>query len=764
MTGPGPGAASSRTGAGGSTALLLAATALLGGLLLPAAPGPALALQAGGGTGAPARAGAGARAAADTAALPVPDVPFVAQDPDLCGGAAVAMALRYWGRRGVHAEDFRPLVTGRPAGIRTTDLLAEIRERGGRARLLSGSADAVARHLRAGRPVIALIRVAPRRYHYVVLLAVTPDRVLFHDPARGPYRVMGRGEWREAWAAADRWAALVTAGEEAAGRTRASAESAPPDDRGRPAPTTSPDSAVSARDLPPRCASLVRAGVRRAREGRDGAASAALRAAAELCPARPEPWAELAGLRFSAGAYREAARLAERAAARAGGEDPYPWRLFGTARYLTGDARGALRAWNRLGEPAVDHVRVQGLRRTRHRPALDLLDLEPGSVLTPGRLLRGSRRLSELPALRRVRVDYRALEGLRAEVRAAAWERRLPTASPARAAAVAARGLADRTVRLSLPSPTGGGGLVSAGWRWTSGRPRLELEARAPSPVGAVWGVEGYWERQSYAPAVAAADAAAGAVGGAGAAAGATSGGDGASELVEERRGAVLSAAEWLTGRLRGRAALGLDRWSGGRRGDGGRRYLRAGVGATWRSASGRWKARARASGWAPLSAEDPTFGRLSVDLLRRLGEPGTGVSARLRAGLRRASGDAPLALWPGAGTGRGRSQLLRAHPLLDDGRVVGPAFGRTLVHGGAEATAWVLGGFGPLRAGVAGFVDAAAAGDRPEAWPGDRTLVDAGGGLRLRLGDAGTVRLDAAAGLRDGRTALSAGWVGPVP
>lgn len=38
------------------------------------------------------------------------EVPFVAQGPLLCGGAAAAMVERFWGVRGVYGEDFRHLV------------------------------------------------------------------------------------------------------------------------------------------------------------------------------------------------------------------------------------------------------------------------------------------------------------------------------------------------------------------------------------------------------------------------------------------------------------------------------------------------------------------------------------------------------------------------------------------------------------------------------------------------------------------------------
>jgi hypothetical protein len=34
------------------------------------------------------------------------DVPFISQSELLCGGAAAAMVLRYWGERGISAETF----------------------------------------------------------------------------------------------------------------------------------------------------------------------------------------------------------------------------------------------------------------------------------------------------------------------------------------------------------------------------------------------------------------------------------------------------------------------------------------------------------------------------------------------------------------------------------------------------------------------------------------------------------------------------------
>jgi hypothetical protein len=126
--------------------------------------------------------------------------------------------------------------------------------------------------------------------------------------------------------------------------------------------------------------------------------------------------------------------------------------------------------------------------------------------------------------------------------------------------------------------------------------------------------------------------------------------------------------------------------------------------------------------------------------------------------GVDAVTASAPFALWPGAGDGHGRPILLRAHPLLDDGVVDGPAFGRTLAHASAEAQRWFEHGK-LIRLGVAGFTDAARA-SRGLSAADPPTLVDVGGGLRVRIpGVAGTVRVDLGVGVRDGARAASVGW-----
>ena len=131
-------------------------------------------------------------------------------------------------------------------------------------------------------------------------------------------------------------------------------------------------------------------------------------------------------------------------------------------------------------------------------------------------------------------------------------------------------------------------------------------------------------------------------------------------------------------------------------------------------------------------------------------------------AGLAATTAAAPFDVWPGAGTGHARTPLLRAHPLLDAGVITGEAFGRQLVYGSVEYQR-------PLRTSPAGTVQFVVFADTARAWHGlnddhpSPLHADLGAGLRVALpGKGGTMRVDVARGLRDGRVALSAGWQVP--
>jgi hypothetical protein len=118
------------------------------------------------------------------------------------------------------------------------------------------------------------------------------------------------------------------------------------------------------------------------------------------------------------------------------------------------------------------------------------------------------------------------------------------------------------------------------------------------------------------------------------------------------------------------------------------------------------------------------------------------------------ASARAPLALWAGAGTSVTRPALLRAHPLLRDGVIEGPAFGRQLLGGSVEAD-HPLGALGPVAIRGALFVDAA----RVLA-PRGTSLVDVGAGVRIQpTGWRSALRVDLATPWDRLSPELSVGW-----
>jgi outer membrane translocation and assembly module TamA len=102
---------------------------------------------------------------------------------------------------------------------------------------------------------------------------------------------------------------------------------------------------------------------------------------------------------------------------------------------------------------------------------------------------------------------------------------------------------------------------------------------------------------------------------------------------------------------------------------------------------------------------------------------------------------------------------LLRAHPLLEHGVVRGGAFGQHLIHAGVEGRQWLQPRRKPIRFAPAAFLDAARAfrglDGADQAWQ-----FDAGVGIRVAVPGSGVLRIDVAHGLRDGRNALSVGWV----
>jgi len=660
-------------------------------------------------------------AAAQSAPASAPqllDVPYLAQPPELCGGAALAMVLRYWGARDIFPEDFQGFVDAKARGIPTSSLVTFVRKRGWVALELDAQDDGLAtfdgigRALGLGRPVVALIEVRPQTYHYVVITGLTADRVVFHDPAVGPHRVLARDEFRRAWDPTKRWMIVVL----------------PSPSLGLDAPPRADSRAAATQ--PTRCDALVSESIAAARSDQ-AAAERGLRDATIACPESAAPWRELAGLRFLQSRWTEAAADAEAATIR-DPDDEDAWRLLASSRFMTDDRIGALAAWNRVGELHADLTSVEGLELTRAPVVVRRVGLEPRSLLTPDAFLRASRRLSDLPSAAFTRLRFDPIGDGRARLNAVVAEReRFP--HDWRALTQMAVWLAvSHDLRYVASSLLGAGELWRLDWRWAARRPALSVTMAVPDvqPLRGITTIHFLTESQTYRLRP-----------------------DGAvsPEVSEARRRVMFGLTDWATSRLHWQIAGGLDRIAE-------RDRLALSSALDWRLAGDHIALGAAGGWWSPGTGATRAFTTGSASAAWRSTTRAAQRVLQISASLSTASPTAPLAVWSGAGTGLGRDALLRAHPLLVDDIIAGPAFGRTLAQTTSEYShPLVTRPFGSLA--LAGFVDAA------NAWQGlaasaSGWLVDVGGGLRVRApGLAGALRLDIAHSVSSGGFVLSAGW-----
>ena len=623
------------------------------------------------------------------------DVPFISQSEALCGGAAAAMVLRYWGARGLTAESFEHLVDRSAAGIRTSTLVGELQSRGWNATAVVGSAALIASELGRGRPVLTLLEDRPGAFHYIVIVGTTADAIVFHDPARAPMRVMGRDEFTRRWDAADRWMAVVVPGAPVAESAAA------------PAAVGSGATDVGS------CDGLVADGVRRAQAGDFDGAERSLTAA--LSCGGAAALRELAGVRLLQRRWADVESLAS-TAVRIEPQNTYGWQLLGTSRFVQDDPMQALAAWNQAGEPRIDLLRVAGLNRTRQRPVERLVNAAAGELLTPASFLLARRRLDDLPSAIGTQLTYVPVPSGLAELRATVNERPLVPTDVWSYAAIGAVGAARREVQFSAGSLSGGGERLTVSWRFWPGRPRIGVSLDAPAPWGGVWGVRGSTERQPF---------------------------DTAEVPPSERVAAGIEIGGWVAPVLRLAVRGGLDRWQ-----DAGT-FGVAGGSLQLRSPGDRVDAALNLGVWTGSGS----FSTAEAVLAARTS---TGRRGRIlvgRAGAGLAAQATPLDLWFGGDTGATRPTLLRAHPLVSDGRLRSGQLGRGIVHGSIEGQQWWP--VSVARVGAALFVDAVRVSERLTA--SSRGDVDAGIGGRLALpGLAGVFRVDLAKGLRDGSTRFS--------
>jgi hypothetical protein len=620
------------------------------------------------------------------------------------------MLFRYWGDRHADVRPFEPLVDRRAGGIAEDVLVRAIRDRQWSAQRIAGTVGGLRQHLAAGQPPMLLLEDRPRRYHFVVAVAIDDQAVYVHDPAWGPSRRVAIAELERRWKPTNNWMLLVL----------------PRTDHART--VIAPDAAAGSRSAGPKtdCDLALDAALNRISvEGLAGA-DALLGAVMERCPASSAPISELAGVRFAQKRLPEAIALAERAV-RLNAADRYAWDVLGSSLFIQNDLHGALRAWEHAGKPNVDRVRIEGLTLTRYSLVAEALDLQPNTLLTERRFARAERRLSQLPASQGTRLSYRPDADGYAMVDAVVAEPSLIPSSPLEWGAVAARAAIDREISASIPGRTGQGELWAVSYRWWNNRPRAAIEFAAPRTgrLPGIWRVDAFWDAQTYALA--------------------------GSHFREERAHGGLTLGDWLAPNLRYEVAAGLDSWNQPRH------AISIGAALEQRLFADRVSLLATGARWG-ASIGGP-FGSASLRARFMSSPEPTGYVALAEAGVDIASRTAPLSLWSGAGDGRARPRLLRAHPLLDDGVLSGEVFGTTVRYGSVEAQRW-LPRPALARIGIATFVDAARA--------SGPLLVDAGLGVRLRAmplarpggqSRGGTLRIDYAHGLRDGADAVTVGW-----
>lgn len=453
------------------------------------------------------------------------------------------------------------------------------------------------------------------------------------------------------------------------------------------------------------------------------------------------PLSELAGVRFAERRWREAADLAEQAVA-LDATDRYAWEVLAASRFIQDDPAGALRAWNHIGKPLINLVVIDGLLHARFQTIAAAMGLRPNMLFTESALRLAERRLQDLPDRAVARLTLRPEPDGFVTVKAVVVER---TGPPQGAVAWTVAGLqaaVDREARVAIPGSTGQGELWSASWRWWSGRPRVAVGFAAPhlGRLPGVWRVDASWESQTY-----------------------RTGPRGAvsSMFDESRAHGALTISDWLTANVRYSASAGIDSWSGATYAE---RTILAGGLIERRWLDDRWTLAGTATTWTTLlpARGGSAFHKAGIRTAFRSSRSTEGWVFLADAGVERASDRAPLAIWPGAGEGRAREPLMRAHPLLDGGAIDltnQSVFGKAFIDTHVETQRWIASA-SPVRVGIAAFADVARASRRQAPATGSATQVDVGGGLRVGIpGAGGTLRVDIAHGVRDNADALTVGW-----
>ena len=138
-------------------------------------------------------------------------VPFVPQEKDTCGAAALAMVLRYWERPIRHEDIASALLAPELRGIPGSRLAEFARQHGLTAIAYEGDLAQLRDYVAKGRPLIVAWKLGRDRYHDVVVVGFDDARraVLVNDPAEGAERSIPLRKFEKRWAGAGHWTLLV---------------------------------------------------------------------------------------------------------------------------------------------------------------------------------------------------------------------------------------------------------------------------------------------------------------------------------------------------------------------------------------------------------------------------------------------------------------------------------------------------------------------------------------------------------------------------
>lgn len=649
------------------------------------------------------------------------DVPFVYQSPRLCGPAALAMALRYWGRD-VDQTTLAGAIDSPHDGATGADLERLARTHGLLARRVAGTRDGLQLLLRTGRPVIVALAPTwngPNHFMLVVGWDRSANEWIVHDPADGPYRRVGSAAFSNRWRKLKNWALLVERG-------------APERPSGPPA--IADPSAPTSVSPGQRSEWLV--------------AENRLLHAIRVRPSDTRSYWELAGVYFREKRNRDA-RDVLRQGLRLAPFDPYAHDFLATLLYLDGRRVEALYHWNLAGAPVVREIVYRAPEGASPAMLSRLYRINEGERLTRTQWLDAAWTQAQLLPqyqvawrLVPIREDDWSLEIDVVDRQLSSW-----TAGLWRNAWSAAL---EREISIDVPG--GEDGRAAVGFRWDRSRQRLradwqKLFVSAPADRlriaidvrNEAWRTPGLMAPVRL-----------------------QSGEIGVSyDYFLPARRSVSAHVTYLQ-----HAVFAPEGVPSLRRAPTG--FAVAGVG--WRHVVGLDKAdtlrlqwSGQADAYVPLSRRERRAHRVSTSASirwHRSDEASTTAGVAMSAGTAR--GGLPLDRHFVLGVGPDEPLLLRAHPTLDHGMKGGSPIGRhfALVNFDVERRFVRLG-----RAELRGllFADQALVSGPERALSSSRVegrhgFTDAGGGLRLRL--AGAPVLDILIG-RDLRSGVTRAWMG---